>query len=522
VVRTWWKWILGGLALALLLVYIAAFFAAEPLRRVVERQANARLQGYTMRIGQLDLHPIPLSLDLRDVVILQHAAPERPIATLPRVSVSMHWGAFLRGRLAGNIEAYSPAAHMDRDQLAHALENPVPLTEKGRQEVPLAVRSRRISQFIVRNGSFAYTDSAQGRPLALTRLEAVVTDIGKVPSDVDVYPSRMRLTGVVFDNGSLQMDGHGDLLGVPHAAFKGHVALDRIVLNYIAPIVERHGFTIIGGTVRATGQVEYAPHVKIVELEEIRVDRLEGDYVYRKATVPAVTAAKAAAETAEEVSSRAEVSFKARRVSVHRATVGFVNERASPRYRVFLADTDLTFENFSTRFTDGTASARLTGRFMGSGDTTISATFRPEPKGADFDVEARIGDTDLTTMNDLLRGHAKVDLASGGFSMFSQARVRSGGIEGYVKPLFRHLRLYGPEQDADKSLGQKFKERGADVIAKVLRNRPRQEVATVVPLTGPLENQKANTWEALVGLVRNAFDKAILPGFERERFGLGR
>jgi hypothetical protein len=159
---------------------------------------------------------------------------------------------------------------------------------------------------------------------------------------------------------------------------------------------------------------------------------------------------------------------------------------------------------------------------MGSAPTVISAAFRPEPKGADFDLTARIEDTDLRTMNDLFRAHAKVDVVSGVFSMFAETRVRNGSIEGYVKPLFRDLRLYGAKQDEEKSLGQKFKERAADVIAKVLRNRPRREVATVVPLVGPLENPRADTWEALIGLVGNAFDKAVLPGFKRARLGLDR
>jgi hypothetical protein len=125
-------------------------------------------------------------------------------------------------------------------------------------------------------------------------------------------------------------------------------------------------------------------------------------------------------------------------------------------------------------------------------------------------------------MNDLFRAHAKVDVVSGTFSVFAEAGVKNGLVQGYVKPLFRDLSLYGPEQDDEKSLGQKIKERASDLVAKVLRNRPRQEVATVVPLAGPLENPKANTWEALMNLVRNAFDKAILPGFERDRLGLNR
>jgi hypothetical protein len=48
----------------------------------------------------------------------------------------------------------------------------------------------------------------------------------------------------------------------------------------------------------------------------------------------------------------------------------------------------------------------------------------------------------------------------------------------------------------------------------VLQNRPRDEVATRVEISGPLENPNAGIIETIVGLVQNAFFKAILPGFE--------
>ena len=41
-------------------------------------------------------------------------------------------------------------------------------------------------------------------------------------------------------------------------------------------------------------------------------------------------------------------------------------------------------------------------------------------------------------------------------------------------------------------------------------------MATVVPIAGPVENPKAGTWPTIAGLIRNAFFRAILPGFERE------
>jgi hypothetical protein len=521
-VRKRWKWIVGSSALAVLLVYVLSFVADEPLRRVVEREINARLKGYTMQIGYLHFHPIPFSLDLRDIVIRQNPDFERPIIRVPRLSASVHWGAVVHGRVAADVEVDSPEVHVDSTQLTRWLHDPIPLNNKGRQEVLQALHSREINEFVVRNGSFTYVEAGQTRPLTVSRIEAVANRVGKLPSAADVYPSPVRITGVVFDNGLLQIDGRADFLGVPHVSFKSHLVLDRIGVDYFAPLA-RHGFRVVSGTVRANGHVAFAPQMKIVDLEELRIDGLRGDYAYHKRTARHVKdAAKATAEEAKRVSSEPGVVVKARRLVVQGATVGFVNEQATPRYRVFVSDTDLVFENFTNQFTEGTATARLTGRFMGSGATTITATFRPETKGADFHLDARIEDTDLKTMNDLFRAHAKVDVVSGAFSVFAEAGVKNGLVQGYVKPLFRDLRLYGPEQDDEKSVGQKFKERASDLIAKVLRNRPRQEVATVVPLAGPLENPKADTWEALMSLLRNAFNKAILPGFERERLGLKR
>ena len=57
--------------------------------------------------------------------------------------------------------------------------------------------------------------------------------------------------------------------------------------------------------------------------------------------------------------------------------------------------------------------------------------------------------------------------------------------------------------------------------ASVLENFPRDEVATQADIGGPLDNPQASTWQVVVTLIQNAFFKAILPGFERERGGTG-
>jgi F0F1-type ATP synthase beta subunit len=146
----------------------------------------------------------------------------------------------------------------------------------------------------------------------------------------------------------------------------------------------------------------------------------------------------------------------------------------------------------------------------------VKAVFRPENNGPDFELDARIDNVDMRAMNDLLRAHGKFDVASGVFSVYSEMRVRNGRIDGYVKPLFRDLVAYDSTQDEDKPFGQKMKEKVINVVGKVLKNRQREEVATVVPVSGPLQNPKAGTMETVLKLVENAFIKAILPGFEAE------
>ncbi len=69
--------------------------------------------------------------------------------------------------------------------------------------------------------------------------------------------------------------------------------------------------------------------------------------------------------------------------------------------------------------------ATLDGRFMGSGPTKVTAHFRPEVDGPDFDLRVAIDATDLRTMNDMLRAHGKFDVVAGVFSFYSELAVKN-------------------------------------------------------------------------------------------------
>jgi hypothetical protein len=130
----------------------------------------------------------------------------------------------------------------------------------------------------------------------------------------------------------------------------------------------------------------------------------------------------------------------------------------------------------------------------------------------------------MRRMNDLLRAYGNFDVVSGNFSMYSEIKIRQGKIDGYVKPLFSDMKVYDHRQDAEKNLFRKLYEGLVGGISGLLQNRPREEVATRVPIAGDVEGPETGTWETIVRLIQNAFFKAILPGFEREvsQVGSGR
>ena len=128
--------------------------------------------------------------------------------------------------------------------------------------------------------------------------------------------------------------------------------------------------------------------------------------------------------------------------------------------------------------------AKVKGAFMGSGTATAEAIFNADKSGPNFDVGVRVEEVDVTRLNDLFRAYGRFDTASGQFFLYSELDAKDGVVTGYIKPLFKDLRVYDKQQDKEKPLVRKMYERVVSGVAKVLKNRPRDEVATKAEAPG--------------------------------------
>jgi hypothetical protein len=509
------RYTLIGLGVLLALILVASFLVDEPLRRVIERQMNERLKGYTARIEKLDFHPLGFGVTLYAMTFAQDAHPDPPVFGVKRLDASVEWKALLRGRLVANFRFEEPKIYVDVVHLREEMKDPTPVKDHGWQDAIQAIYPLKINELVIVDGEAVYVDDGPFEPLRVTDVDAKIGNIRNVHSQDRDYPSDIDVTAVVFETGALAIVGHADFLKEPFLGVKGEVALKNVPLDYFRPVTNRYNLSVKGGTLSADGLIEYAPTIKVVDLDQAEVRGVKIDYVHtpKNAGIAQKTARKTT-ETAREAGDRADLLVRAKHVRVTESEVGVIDRSADPDFRVFMSAVNLQIENVTNQKAEGVGRIDLTGRFMGSGQTR--ATMRvTDPKGPDFDFALTVEGTDMRAMNPLLKQYGKFDVVAGTFSLYSELRGRDGGVTGYVKPLFKDVKAYDPEQDRDKGFVKRLYEKLVTGVSKILKNPPRDEVATKVDVAGRLDQPQTSTIQAVLNLLRNAFIKAILPGLER-------
>ena len=515
--KRFWK-LAAGLGALVLLIMIASVFMDEPLRVYLEHKINQSLNGYTVRIETLHFHPIGFALDLENLVLVRNEQPDLPVASIPKWTAHVDWGALLSGRLVNDQYIERPTFRITRRLAKQEARDQVPVAERGWQEAVESIYPFKINQVRIEGADLTYLDEAHpARPLRFHHVNVYASNIRNVHSRDQQYPSELFLDGVLFDSGRIRADGNADFLAEPYMGIKADILADHVALGSLIPITGRYNLQLSGGLMSAEGFVEYAPAVRVVELKRLTIDGLHVDYVHAKRTEKAEKErAVATAETTQKIHANEDTHVRIDQIKIVNSEVGFVNEGTAPTYRLYLTNAEIDLENYSNQFRDGAASFNLKGKFMGTGGTDITGILRPDTASPDFELRVKIADTQVRPMNNLLRAYGDFDVVAGQFSVYSEMAIDHGTITGYVKPLIKDLDVYDTQQDRDKDLGHKLYEGVIEDAAALLRNAPRNEVATKAEISGQTKDPQTDTLEVVVRLIQNAFVEAILPGFERD------
>jgi hypothetical protein len=504
------RWLLVAAVVLFLAIVALDVLIDEPLRASIERRMNAALQGYTVRIGGADLNPWNFSLELTDLLVRQQAHPDPPVLALPAFRFSVEWRALLHRRLVADAVIVAPRLHVNLPQLRQEREDEVDLDERGWQDAVEEAYPLEVNRLRIVGGRVTYIDEDPERPLELSHLDALATNLRNVADPESRLPSTVRASARVFDSGSAELRGRADFLAEPTPAFAADFRVETVPLERLGPVIEDYRVEVRQGALSARGKVEYAEDRRRAVLDEVLIDGVRIDYL----NDPDLTrrAAEAVAETGQDPSTLVLV----RELRLADGELGFVNRAREPGYRVFVSGTEATVTGWSNHPDAEGSRFRARGAFMGSGRTAVRGFFRPDEDGADFELAVAIEGTRLETMNDLLETYANLDVVDGTFSFYSEMRVGNGRIDGYVKPLFHEVNVYEPEQDREEGFFHRLWERIAEGLGQILENPPREDVATVADISGELSDPDTSNLQVVLRLIENAFFDAILPGFREE------
>lgn len=503
-------------------VFVAAILGAswieEPLRSWFVREINEPLDGYSLTLGGMDVHPSTLSVTLEELSVFQDALPERPIVAIPRIDGSLDWRALLSGALVVSVRVDRPVIHIDLKQLREEAGDPDPLSERGWQEAITNVTPLKVNDLRIVDGELTYLDEPKGEPIRVDELNLRASNIRNVRSRPGDHPSPIRVDARVFDTAALHVDGAMDFLALPRPNGRIDFTLAEAELARLEPVAHHVGLELRGGVLTTSGTLESTQGATSVVLREIRFDGIEADYVETRTPTVAKKAIKGATKRAAKAvstpSDASKVSVVIQSLEVTKSNFGFVNATVAPRYRLFVDVTAASLHDFSNGKRRKDVPMTLDGRFMNSGTLRVRGSIRPDRDGPDFAVSLQLKDVEITTLNKALLAHGDLDVVAGQLSVFSELDVRDRVVNGYVKPLVTGLDVYDPSQDDEKSLGSRIYQGTIGAVAKLLKNEPLDRVATVTPIAGRLEAVDAGAWQTFVLLLRNAFVEAIRGGLE--------
>jgi hypothetical protein len=153
------------------------------------------------------------------------------------------------------------------------------------------------------------------------------------------------------------------------------------------------------------------------------------------------------------------------------------------------------------------------GDSLGGGKVKLMLKAEPLAAQPHFHLSFKVDNVNLPDLNDSLKAYANVDVGKGTFRVAGEVAGKDGGFQGYVKPFFEDLDFHNLS-DKNNGIGARLWERVVAGLAWLVKNKPRDQVATRIPFQGRFGDSKIGMWRTIANLFRHGFIRAFNPTVE--------
>jgi hypothetical protein len=207
--------------------------------------------------------------------------------------------------------------------------------------------------------------------------------------------------------------------------------------------------------------------------------------------------------------------FKINRAQVTDGSIHFRTFQSEKPVDVYLSHLDATIDNLTNirdEISPLISTVTAQGMVMDQANFQFNMKLNPFSYKPTFHLALRVLGLDVTKINELARTYGAFDFERGWFDLVVDLNVNHGLVEGYVKPLFRNLVVISLQDVKEDNALQLFWEALVGTVTGVLKNPPRDQFGTLIPVRGEVESGPRTDILATVGnVLRNAFIRAYLP-----------
>ena len=202
-------------------------------------------------------------------------------------------------------------------------------------------------------------------------------------------------------------------------------------------------------------------------------------------------------------------------MGVKKGEIHFRNFHADPPIDIVIHDIVLVATNLTnSKKLSNTLKATIDGDgvAMSDGDVHLHMTADPLGSGKTFKLELKLTHLPLPELNNFFKHYLAVNMRRGTLSLYMEGAAENNKFAGYIKTLLEHPDLVNIKEDA--TLGEFFKGFAVKMVSYLLKNHPKDRLATRIEISGAIDHPEANIWIAVASFLHNWLIKAIAPGIE--------
>jgi hypothetical protein len=217
--------------------------------------------------------------------------------------------------------------------------------------------------------------------------------------------------------------------------------------------------------------------------------------------------------------------FKINSTIITNGSAHFRSFKAQKPVDVYLSHIQATIDNLGNIHDETkplVSTIQATALAMDQAKIEYKMTLDPFSYRPTFHMALRLLGLDVTKINDLALTYGKFDFKRGWFDLVIETDTKEGQMTGYVKPLFRDLKVFSLTQDIQEdNVLQFFWQALVGATTRILSNPSRDQFGTLIPFTADASRATSTDILAAIGnVLRNAFVRAYLPRLETSEAAL--